>query len=265
MGVRTGKFRFLLMGAMACSLFAVAASADVNLVANGSFSDIGGATKNYFVNSSNLPGWTVQQDGGYNDCIVISGSSRFNNCGVNNPIYDLQQSPGNSPDGGNYFFMDGDTHDPVHNWLYQTITGLTVGDTYQLNFYQAAGELYPYSQSVSLHWDVNFGTTIADANIKPSDIMVVPGDMSDPYNGIHAWESQSMKLTATSTSEVLGFLAIGTPTNQPPIALLDGVSLTDLGVTPTPEPGYVALMGAGLAGLFGIRKYSRRRISAGSK
>jgi hypothetical protein len=240
-------------------LFAVAASADVNLVANGSFSDTGGVMQNYRVDASNLPGWIVQQDngydGGYNDCIVISGNNGTDNCGLSGPYASVQQSPGNSPDGGNYFFMDGDTHDPVHNWLYQTIGGLTVGDTYKLTFFQAASEAYGYTSPVNLYWDVNFGTTIADANITQSATMAVPGA------GSHAWESQSMTLKATSTSEILGFLAIGTPYNQPPIAYLDGVSLTDVGVTPTPEPGYLALVGAGLAGLFAVRKFSRRRTS----
>ena len=41
------------------------------------------------------------------------------------------------------------------------------------------------------------------------------------------WMTESFKFTANSTSELLSFLAVGTPSgNVPPFALLDGVSLT---------------------------------------
>lgn len=45
----------------------------------------------------------------------------------------------------------------------------------------------------------------------------------------------------TSASEVLSFLAIGTPAGVPPFALLDGVSISEV-----PEPGSLVLLGAGL-------------------
>ena len=40
------------------------------------------------------------------------------------------------------------------------------------------------------------------------------------------WMQVSQTFTATSTSEVLTFLSVGTPGGSPPTALLDGVSLT---------------------------------------
>jgi hypothetical protein len=50
-----------------------------------------------------------------------------------------------------------------------------------------------------------------------------------------------MTFTPTSTSETLSFLAIGTPGGVPPLALLDGVSLSDI-----PEPASWALLVSGL-------------------
>jgi len=56
----------------------------------------------------------------------------------------------------------------------------------------------------------------------------------------------------TSATEVLSFLAIGTPGGVPPFSLLDGVSITEV-----PEPTSLALLGAGL-GLVGLMTRRRR-------
>ena len=66
--------------------------------------------------------------------------------------------------------------------------------------------------------------------------------------------TESFKFTANSTSELLSFLAVGTPSgNVPPFALLDGVSLTAV-----PEPSTWAMMFVGFAGL-GYAAFRRRR------
>ena len=60
--------------------------------------------------------------------------------------------------------------------------------------------------------------------------------------------------TANSSTELLSFLAVGTPAaNLPPFALLDGVSLTAV-----PEPSTWALMLVGFSGL-GYATLSSRR------
>ena len=58
-------------------------------------------------------------------------------------------------------------------------------------------------------------------------------------------------------SELLEFVSLGAPSGQPPVALLDGVSLTGL-TGAAPEPGTWAMMGLGFAGL-GLVAYRRRR------
>src|SRR5580700_3789694 len=75
--------------------------------------------------------------------------------------------------------------------------------------------------------------------------------------GFTGWMTGSMTFTATSASEVLEFVSLGAPSGQPPVALLDGVSLTGL-TGAAPEPGTRAMMGLGFAGL-GLVAYRRRR------
>jgi hypothetical protein len=74
--------------------------------------------------------------------------------------------------------------------------------------------------------------------------------------------TQVMQFTVPSgvTSEVLSFLAVGTPISpsEPPFALLDGVSLSDV-----PEPASWALMVTGLAGLIGVARWRRKSAGAG--
>ncbi|MDR3533638.1 MAG: PEP-CTERM sorting domain-containing protein, partial [Rhodopila sp.] len=53
-------------------------------------------------------------------------------------------------------------------------------------------------------------------------------------------------------SELLSFLATGTPSGQPPFALLANVSVTNV-----PEPAAWTVMVSGLVGLIGIAR--RRR------
>jgi hypothetical protein len=75
--------------------------------------------------------------------------------------------------------------------------------------------------------------------------------------GFTGWMTGSMTFTATSASELLEFVSLGAPSGQPPVALLDGVSLTGL-TGAAPEPGTWAMMGLGFAGL-GLVAYRRRR------
>jgi hypothetical protein len=65
--------------------------------------------------------------------------------------------------------------------------------------------------------------------------------------GFTGWQTDSFTFTATSTSEVLSFLAVGTPAGVPPFTLLDGIS-----VTQTPEPQSLVLFATGLIGVSGL-------------
>jgi hypothetical protein len=64
-----------------------------------------------------------------------------------------------------------------------------------------------------------------------------------------------MTFTASSTSQILSFLAVGTPTGLPPVSLLDGVSLVDSTVPAVPEPSSWAMLLAGVGAMgFMLRK-----------
>ncbi len=79
--------------------------------------------------------------------------------------------------------------------------------------------------------------------------------------GFSGWMTASFDFTATSTSEALQFLSIGGPTSLPPVAFLDGVSLTGDVPGGVPEPATWAMMGLGFAGL-GLVAYRRRKALA---
>jgi hypothetical protein len=76
--------------------------------------------------------------------------------------------------------------------------------------------------------------------------------LNDPSHGFTGWQLENLTFTPTSTSEVLSFLAVGTPSGVPPFALLDGVT-----VSAVPEPASLALLSTGLIGLGG---YVRSRF-----
>jgi hypothetical protein len=73
-----------------------------------------------------------------------------------------------------------------------------------------------------------------------------------PAKGFTGWMTQTFSFTASSSSEVLSFLAEGTSSGLPPVSLLDGVSLT------APEPASWTMLILGLVGL-GVVVRKRRR------
>ena len=98
----------------------------------------------------------------------------------------------------------------------QTITGLTVGLQYAVSFYWGAAQQKgaSYTSATTEQWRVTLG----------SELHITP-TINNPGQGFTGWLSQTLTYTATSTSEVLSFLAAGTPSGAPPFSLLDGVSI----------------------------------------
>ncbi len=152
----------------------------------------------------------------------------------------------NSPDGGNFVADDGDA--TYGSSISQTIKGLIPSNTYTLSFYQAAAQQSGSSGPTTERWQVTLGSDTQLSTI-----------MNNPSHGFQAWNQQTMTFTATSSSEVLTFLAVGTPSGVPPVSLLDGVSLLS---TDAPEPGAICVTawGLGLVGLCAIRMQRKRRI-----
>ncbi len=243
----------LLCGA-ALALAALPASADpVNLVQNGSFNTVAGwnpAASGSAATSSDLPGWSFTScvnacTGGANNLFSFVLQSNYTTAGINDAqdghnTYFYGGGPGVSPDGGNAYTADGAHEVGI---MEQSISGLTVGQTYQLSFYQASMEQAGYSGAFTGSWEVGFGNQLAFSQ-----------SMANPSQGYTGWTLQTMDFTATSMTQALLFAATAT-NSYPPFLLMDGVSLTAV-----PEPASIAMVGVGVLALVMLRR--RRRTDS---
>lgn len=236
--------------------------ARANLVVNGSFEDPASPGSNFIsftglTRDIDIPGWTTTSD---LSILVTPPSASPTN-------YTLVSQPTSlSPDGGNFLATDGSFG---LGTLTQTLTGLVPSKTYTLSFYQAAGQLNGNIGATEEQWVVTVGGTLGTTNSVTlpdattwspylTSVVVSPDDewmsplMSIPSAGFSGWQQETYSFVASSTSELLGFLAVGAPLGLPPLVLLDGVSVQ---AAAAPEPRTVALVLVGLAGLM----ISRRR------
>jgi len=53
--------------------------------------------------------------------------------------------------------IDGDRDIPVSTTLYQTVSGLVVGQSYAVSFYQAAAQFTDRTGKTTEQWDVSLG------------------------------------------------------------------------------------------------------------
>jgi hypothetical protein len=268
--------RFVLHGASILALtvlvsgvLASAARAQ-NLVVNGTFSQavIGGVTQaaraaefgtvnNGFTPTQTLIGWTTA---GYNfvylpntaDTTGATGQATVKlwgpaNGGTNASLLPLcAPTTGACTAGsGNYVGADGAYEVSA---IKQTVNGLTAGQSYAVSFAWAGAQQSGFSGTTTDQWTVSLGT-VSVSNPSQSTSVV-----SLPTEGASAWMYQTFDFVAASSSEVLSFLATGTPTGQPPFALLANVSLTQV-----PEPASLALMATGLVGLVAAARRHRMR------
>lgn len=147
-----------------------------------------------------------------------------------------------SPDGGNFWATDA-------NWntgsLSQEVSGLSLGVSYTLTFYTATAQQEGYSGDIYTDFRVTFGSTTQTSTQLPIN-----------SHGFNGWQKETMSFTATAPSQILTFLAEGTPgSGLPPIALLDGVSLKP---TAVPEPQACAATAGGLLLAAGVMRRLRR-------
>jgi hypothetical protein len=257
------KFRSTAIAAvigLALSFAGTAAKA-TNLITNGSFeqlssaSGVGGGQIGY--NGHNLlTGWTNgtydsnSSHIGYN-FVYTSGNADGPGANGNDGNVQLwgpangsnNGLPDSSPDGGNFIAADGAYQTAP---ISQTITGLTVNAQYAVSFYYAGAQQYGFDGPTTEAWKVTLGNqTLSTATL------------NDPNHGFTGWQYTTLTFTATSTTEVLSFLAAGTPSGEPPFSLLDGVSMNK--VVPAPEPASIAML---LTGLAAIGVIARRRQMA---
>jgi hypothetical protein len=241
-------------------MFAGASSAQ-NLVQNGTFSQaiIGGSTvaaeaaefgstNNGFTPVQTLVGWTTA---GYNfvylpntaDTTGATGQATVKLWGPANGGTNAANLPLSSPTGGDYIAADGAYEiSPIQ----QTINGLKTGEAVTVSFSWAGAQQSGFTGPTTDQWQVSLGTV---TGTNPAQLTSL---LSLPTEGASGWMPQTFTFIATSSSEVLSFLSMGTPTGQPPFALLANVVVT------APEPASVLLMLSGIAGLVG---FARRRGS----
>ena len=217
------------------------AHAATNLVTNGSFTSSSyGATNNQFgtgVGGQGVTGWTG--NGGYN---IYFGTSPQTNASTQYSPPSTGEHFGStfnalSPDGGAFVALDGDS--AVQGGISQILTGLDTTKTYTLTFDWAAAQLANRAGDITEQLQVSFGGQTFVTQLVPVT-----------SQGFSGWQTATMFFTPTAATQTLSFLSLGTPGNLPPMAVLDGVSLT------VPEPATWAMM---LVGFGGIGAMIRRR------
>jgi hypothetical protein len=185
---------------------------------------------------------------------------------------------------GNYVEADGNpTFESAFNY---TVTGLTVGRTYTLSFYQGASTQTGFGYNsvvghitgttnqwiVSLgtqglgicyncgSYDLLYGQTSTYYNIDAGASIATSQLMNVPYAGAVGWQYVSVNLKADASTELLSFLAWGDKggsVNLSPIAFLSGFD-SGPGYGSVPEPTTWAMLCVGLLGLGGLIRRGRR-------
>jgi hypothetical protein len=251
--LRTLMKRSMMTAALAALstglLISGAAHAGVNLVQNGGFSEDSLGTAHEFGASHDgqtLTDWTSPSATAFNvyfpegAALGPNADTRF---GENGQY--LHVLPGDAdPNGGAFVALDGD---PDYNGpLEQTINGLTPGAKYTVSFDWAAAQYADRTGPTTEQFQVSFGGATQSTAIVPNS-----------SESATDWMQQSFTFTAGGASQVLSFLSVGTPSGLPPVALLDGVSLTAV-----PEPATWAVM---LVGFGGVGAMMRRRALKASQ
>ena len=232
-------------------LFAGQASA--NLINNGSFEDNPATAVVYDGNAQNKPIGSFDDYGslgaGYSWAVASSL-----------PGWDLFYGPGievqfnntlgfNAQDGNRYLELDAhfaySTPGNSNAGIYQTLSGLQIGGTYELSFWYRARTVNTDDNGLGVYWQSNAGLLNQANRISAVDYDAAAG------NNL-AWTQYKLTLVASSNQMVLGFGGLGdylyktgSLTNgSGKGALLDNVSLKQVSA-----PGTVALFGLAALGL----------------
>jgi hypothetical protein len=239
-----------------------------NLVLNGSFENPGAPPGGYFQNTI-VPNWTLGalHDGneGTNDYWGYFSNSSATTSGdgvykLPSSFLDVSTVPGSplysgatqlDPDGGFFIVMDGDDSGGINEYIKQTVTGLDPTKTYDLSFYWAGTQLQQYTGSTTSQLQVSLGDQTFDTQ--------TVGGVTHYFSG---WLKENFIFSPKAAEETLMFLSLGAP-SDPPMALLDGVSLTEVtGGAPEPSTWALLMIGFGGVGFAAYRRRGRRSAVA---
>lgn len=238
------KYLFLVgVAALACGT----ANA-IDFVQNGGFENVTGITRSSefgasYTTGQAVDGWTSASSNAFNLVFFganesVDADTRFSPAHGGEPGQYLWSSPA-SPTGGKFLALDGDSG--YNGAVTQWINGLTVGATYTLTFDWAAAQYADRSGDTTEKLQIDFG---GDSFTTET--------LNNASHGFNGWKSVSHTFTATSTSQLLSFLSIGTPDGLPPVALLDSVSLQ--GSVPESATWAMFIAGFGLIGAAARRR-----------
>lgn len=227
--------------ALAALTLGTAAGA-TNLVTNGDFEATTLAGSHEFgdrYSTNQVTGWTTN---GYN--FVFAPGTADNGTGATGEYGKLQLwGPGNgaangltgaSPAGGNFIGADGAYGVDA---ISQTIGGLVAGKQYDVSFWWAGAQQEGFDGPNTEQWDVSLGNEHQSTAI-----------LSNGNHGFTGWRQETFTFTATSSSQLLSFLAHGTPEGVPPFSLLDGVTMEAHGAVPEPASWALMILGFGATG-----------------
>jgi hypothetical protein len=239
------NIKHLLAGlaAFAALSFGAAHATPINLVTNGDFETLTNGLGQINGKYTTATGW---KSSGYNFVFGGNNASTVGAAGQSGTVKLWGNNGlGYSPTGGNFLGADGAY---LVGAITQSITGLTVGQQYNLSFYWAAAQQSGFTGITTENWTVSLG----NQSFKTATV-------TNPNHGFTNWMQETFTYTATSSTALLSFLAAGTPSGEPPFSLLDGVKLTAVDV---PEPSSTALFFGGLVILGAATRLRRRGPAA---